>query len=391
MLKGISKQLRKTPLAWLQVTREKTRLAVAIAGIAFADILMFFQLGLMESAYSAATGIHYTLKGDLFLLNRLSDNFGTIKPFSRSRLYQALGATEVDSVNYLYTASAKWQNPETRTFWQVQLYGVDPGNPAVEIPSAAAQLSEIKKFNYVMFDRAARPELGDVTGQLATNSFFPTQVNDLQVQVAGAFTLGASFTADGNLLMSDSTFLRLVNGRQPDQIDVGLIQLKPGADIEQAQAILRSLLPNDVLVLTKPEFIQRERAYWQQVSPIGVIFGFGTIVGFLVGTVIVYQILQADVSDHLAEYATLKAMGYNNTFLIGVLFQEALVLAVLGFIPGFAASLGLYSLVASATLLPVVMTVDRAAMVLSLTLAMCMASGAIASRKLQTADPADIF
>jgi len=391
MLKGISKQLRKTPLAWLQVTREKTRLAVAIAGIAFADILMFFQLGLMESAYSAATGIHYTLKGDLFLLNRLSDNFGTIKPFSRSRLYQALGVAEVDSVNYLYTASAKWQNPETRTFWQVQLYGVDPGNPAVEIPSAAAQLSEIKKFNYVTFDRAARPELGDVTGQLATNGFFPAQVNDLQVQVAGAFTLGASFTADGNLLMSDSTFLRLVNGRQADQIDVGLIQLKPGADIEQAQEILRSLLPNDVLVLTKPEFIQRERAYWQQVSPIGVIFGFGTIVGFLVGTVIVYQILQADVSDHLAEYATLKAMGYNNTFLIGVLFQEALVLAVLGFIPGFAASLGLYSLVASATLLPVVMTVDRAAMVLTLTLAMCMASGAIASRKLQTADPADIF
>lgn len=382
---------QKTPLAWLQVKREPTRLAVALAGIAFADILMFFQLGLMEAAYSSATGIHLTLKGDLFLLNRLSDNFGTIKPFSRSRLYQAAGTTGVDSINYLYTSDGKWQNPISRTSWAVQLYGIDPNNPAVEIPSAGNQLGELKKFNYVLFDRAARPELGDVTGQLQKSGSFAAQVNNLSIQVTGAFTLGASFSADGNLLTSDTTFLRLNSGRQPDQIDVGLLTLKPEFDIQQVQASLRSQLPNDVLVLTKAEFIQRERAYWQQVSPIGVIFGFGTVVGFFVGMVIVYQILYSDVLDHLPEYATLKAMGYNDAYLIGVLMQEALLLAILGFIPGFGISLGIYSLVGGATLLPVVMTVDRAVMVVTLTLVMCVGSGAIAMRKLQSADPADIF
>jgi putative ABC transport system permease protein len=95
---------------------------------------------------------------------------------------------------------------------------------------------------------------------------------------------------------------------------------------------------------------------------------------------------------HLPEYATLKAMGYSDRYLIGVLLQEALILAILGFIPEFTISLGLYGLIAKATLLPVQMTLNRARLVLFLTVVMCVASGAIAKeRKLQSADPADIF
>lgn len=387
----VFKRFRKIPLAWLQVKREKTRLLVAIAGIAFADILIFFQLGLMESAYVSATGMHYRLRGDLFLINAISDNVNTIRPFSRSRLFQAVGTNGIASINTLYTGIGNWRNPNNRTFWQVQIYGLNPGNPAMDVPDARTQFSQLKMLNYVLYDRAARPNLGDVAGQLQQSNALTAQLNDVTIRVAGVFTMGASFSADGNLIVSDSTFLRLFPNRQADEIDVGLIVLQPGANLEQVQAILRAKLPDDVLVLTKAEFIQRERAYWSQVSPIGVIFGFGTIVGFLVGTVIVYQILYSDVSDHLPEYATLKAMGYSERYLIGVLFQEALILALLGFIPGFAISLGLYGLIAQATLLPVQMSLSRATLVLIMTLVMCMASGAIAMRKLQSADPADIF
>ncbi len=387
----LRKLLRKTPLAWLQVKREKTRLFVALAGIGFADILMFFQLGLMESAYVSATGMHYRLRGDLFLLNSVSDNVQTIKPFSRSRLFQAAGTDGVASINSLYLGIGRWRNPSNRTFWQVQIYGFNPSNPAMDVPDAAPELNKLKMLNYVLYDQAARPDLGNVAGQLQQSKPLTAQLNDLQIQVTGVFTMGASFSADGNLIVSDSTFLRLFPERQSDDIDVGLITLKPGADIEQVQANIKAKLPNDVLVLTKEEFIQRERNYWSQVSPIGVIFGFGTIVGFLVGTVIVYQILYSDVSDHLPEYATLKAMGYGDSYLVGILLQEALILAILGFMPGFAISLGLYGLIAQATLLPVKMSLDRLVLVLSLTLVMCIASGAIAMRKLQSADPADIF
>jgi putative ABC transport system permease protein len=387
----LRKFFRKTPLAWLQVRRERTRLLVAIAGIAFADILIFFQLGLMESAYVSATGMHYRLRGDLFLINAISDNVNTIRPLPRARLFQALGTDGVASVNALYTGIGQWRNPNNRTFWQVQVYGLNPSNPAMEVPNAAVELDRLQMLNHALFDRAARPDLGNIAGALQQSPALTAQLNNVAIQVVGVFTMGASFSADGNLIVSDSTFLRLFPERQPDEIDIGIIALKPGANIEQVQAILRAKLPDDVLVLTKEEYIQRERNYWSQVSPIGVIFGFGTIVGFLVGTVIVYQILYSDVSDHLPEYATLKAMGYSNRYLIGVLFQEALILAILGFVPGYAISLGLYGLIAQATLLPVQMSMNRAILVFVMTLVMCIASGAVAMRKLQSADPADIF
>jgi putative ABC transport system permease protein len=345
----------------------------------------------MESAFESATAMHYRLQGDLVLLNTLSDNVQTIEPFPRARLFQAVGTYGVSSINSLYLGIGNWRNPENGTFWQIQLYGLNPNNPAMDVPDATPQLKKLKMLNYVLYDKAARPTLGNVLNLLQQSNPLPTQLNDLQIQIVGTFTLGTSFSADGNLIMSDSTFLRLFPNRQPDDIDVGVIAVEPAANLEQVQASLRVKLPNDVLVLTKAEFLERERTYWGQNRPIGVIFGFGTIVGFLVGTVIVYQILYSDVSDHLPEYATLKAMGYSDRYLVGVVLQEAFILAVLGFIPGFAISLGLYGLIAQATLLPVRMTLNRTILVLVMTLVMCIVSGAIAMRKLQAADPADIF
>jgi putative ABC transport system permease protein len=125
----------------------------------------------------------------------------------------------------------------------------------------------------------------------------------------------------------------------------------------------------------------------------------GVIVGFIVGIVIVYQILHTEVSDQLPEYATLKAMGYTDRYLFSIVLQEALLLAILGFLPGMAASIGLYQIAQSATLLPIVMKTERAIFVLILTVIMCVSSGSnglpsaisIAIRKLQAADPADLF
>ena len=90
--------------------------------------------------------------------------------------------------------------------------------------------------------------------------------------------------------------------------------------------------------MTKADFIARETAYWNGATPIGYVFAFGAIMGLVVGAIIVYQILFADVSDHLNEYATLRAMGYRNRFVSGIVLQEAAILAVLGYVPGVAAA-----------------------------------------------------
>jgi len=385
------KLLKRTPLALRQLMKEKTRLAIAIAGIAFADLLMFVQLGFEGALYDAAIKPHRSLQADLVLINPQLQTLFAVKSFPRERLQQALSYEGVESVSPLYFATGQWRNPETRLSRAILVWGVDPARPAFKSSEVTQNLDSLKQLDQVLFDRASRPEYGAIGEWFKRDGSVETDLNGKVVKVKGLFTNGASFAADGNVIASDSTFLQLFRDRKPELIEVGLITLKPGTDLEKVRSELIAGLPNDVKVLTTEGFAQIEKEYWANGTGIGFIFGLGVGVGFIVGIVIVYQILYADVSDHLPEYATLKAMGYTDRYLLGVLIQEALLLAILGYIPGLILSLGLYQLAYAATLLPIVMTIERSISVFILTIVMCSASGAVAMRKLRSADPADVF
>ncbi|MEB3218722.1 MAG: ABC transporter permease DevC [Nostocales cyanobacterium 94392] len=386
----LRKLFRRTPLAWLQLKKEKTRLAVALAGIAFADMLMFVQLGLLDALFDSATKPHQTLQADLVLINPQFQTLISVQSFSRERLQQTLAYEGVESVRPLYVNTAQWRNPETRINRAILVWGIDPVNPPFDFPEVNQNLDELKQLNKVIFDRASRPEYGPIADFIEQKGNVEALVNQQTIQAVGLFQMGASFGADGNIITSDSTFLKLFPERQVNQIEVGLINLSKNADVEKIQSLLKANLPNDVRVLTPQEFAQTEKDYWES-GGIGFIFGIGVVVGFIVGIVIVYQILYSDVSEHLPEYATLKAMGYSDAYLMVMLMQEALIMSVLGFLPGMLLSMGLYQITFAATLLPVVMKVDRAIFVLVLTIIMCSFSGLVAMRKLQSADPADVF
>ncbi|MGB3293898.1 MAG: ABC transporter permease DevC [Phormidesmis sp.] len=385
----MNQYFRKTPLAWRQLVKQKARIAVALAGIAFADILMFVQMGLLDSLYDSATAPHRALQADLVVLNPQTKTLIDLLSFSKRRLYQTLGHEAVVSVSPLYVGTAPWRNPETRISRSILIFGIDPLRSPFSFLTHPAQLDSLNLLSRGLFDQKSRPEYGPIADLLAQGTV-KTEVNKKAFQAVGLFDLGASFGADGNVVTSHSTFLNLFSDRQPSQIDIGLVQLAPTAEATVVQDQLRSSLPTDVQILTKAEFVQLEKKYWADGGT-GFIFNMGTVVGFIVGTVIVYQILYTDVSDHLPEYATLKAIGYSDRYLIGVLAQEVVILAVLGFIPGFIASLGIYQLTSAATALPVVMKTSRALNVFALTVVMCGASGLIAMQKLRSADPADVF
>ncbi|UJB70787.1 FtsX-like permease family protein [Acaryochloris sp. 'Moss Beach'] len=379
------------PLAWLQLAREKVRLCVALAGIGFAVILMMMQLGFQEALFIAAVNFHVNLKTDIVLINPQTTTLFAIKNFSRRRLYQAAGIDGVESVTPLYLDFGFWRNPETRKTRQILVIGFDPSQAVFSLPGVDEYLDQIKLSDVVLFDENSRPEYGPIAEQFKAGKTLFTEVSGRKVTVGGLFQLGASFSADGNLITSDVNLLRLFPGRTLGLIDIGLINVKSGVDASSVMSTLKKTLPDDVLVLSKQGFVRFEREYWETSTTIGFIFTLGTLMGFIVGMVIVYQILYTDVSDHLAEYATLKAMGYKSRFLYSVVLQEAFILAVLGFIPGFALCLGLYKLVRDGTALPMFMTIDRVATVFVLTLIMCVISGGIAMRRVQAADPADIF
>jgi putative ABC transport system permease protein len=381
----------RIPLAWLQLSREKMRLLVAIAGISFADILMFLQLGFRDALFDAAVNLHKNIQGDIFLVSPQSTSLISMKSFPSRRLYQTLGFEGVESINSVYIGLGLWKNPETRGTRSILVVGFNPTDNILNLPEVTRNLEKIKMPDVVLFDNASRPEFGPIPQLFGRGETVLTEVESRRIRVGGLFTLGASFGADGNILTSDLNFLRMFSKREKGIIDIGVVKLKPGTDPERTIQIMKEKLPKDVLILSKEEFVDKEKKYWETGTAIGFIFGLGTSMGFIVGIVIVYQILYTDVADHLPEYATLKAMGYKNSYLLMVVFQEALILSVIGYLPGAAIATGLYALTKSATQLPMVMTLARAIIVFILTIVMCSVSGAIAVRKLQAADPADIF
>lgn len=382
---------RRIPLASLMLVRQPVRLLVALAGISFAGILMFMQLGFRDGLFDASVTVHRLFDADIVLISPRSTSSVSMAGFPRRRLVQAMALPEVEGITPVNWNLLLWRNPETRGTRSILALGFEPGDPLFTDPTLPPKAQVLTQKGRVLFDERSRPEFGPVAAWFRDGRIVESEIAGKRVRVAGLIGLGSSFGADGNLLTSSETFRDLLPDSPPGSIEVGLIRLHDGADPEAAVKRLSALLPDDVTVLTKQGFIDFEQNYWKTGTSIGFIFTLGAAMGFVVGCVIVYQVLYSDVSDHLPEYATLMAMGYRLITLLGVVVREGLLLALFGYLPAYAAGQGLYLLVRNATQLPVAMDVSRALTVFTMILIMCMASAGLAMRRLVDADPAEIF
>ena len=382
---------RRIPLAWLLLSRQPARLAVALAGIAFAGILMFMQLGFRDGLFDASVTVHKLFDADLVLISPRTMSSIGMASFPRRRLVQVMADPAVSGITPVNWNLLLWRNPQTRSTRSILVLGFEPADPLFTDPSIAVKAQGLSQKGRVLFDQLSRPEFGPIASWFNQGKVVETEVAGKRVRVSDLVSLGASFGADGNMLTSRETFLKLMPSTPPGSIELGLIRLVPGTDIQAASRRIKALLPDDVKILTKQGFEEFEKNYWRSSTAIGFIFTLGSAMGFVVGCVIVYQILYSDVSDHLPEYATLMAMGYRLVGLLGVVAREALILAALGYLPAYVSTQLLYGLVRSGTNLPVAMEPQRALLVFSLILVMCLGSAAVAMRRLADADPAEIF
>ena len=380
------------PLAWLQLKHQKLRLVAAVMGIGFAVILIFIQLGFKDALLVSSVKLHNTLDYDLAMVNPTTDIITSPSSLPRNRLVQVRGIPGVDWATPVYLGKGRWQSPFDPSMRRtVFVMGYNPAHPGFEALDIQDQLNIIRMEDRVLFDRNSRKEYGPVHETVQRDGKLEFEVNEREITVGGTYELGTSFGFDGSIITSDLNFLRIFSERKASNIDLGLIKLEDGVDLLEARERIVNSIPADVLVLTKDEFVEQEVEYWNKGTSIGYIFNFGVIMGFVVGIIIVYQILFSDVQDHLREYATLKAMGYTHRYLSGLVLQEALILSLLGFLPAALLTEYLYGTAATATQLPIYMTLDRWVTVLLLTIGMCAASALIALRKLRSADPAEVF
>ncbi|MFO0142124.1 MAG: ABC transporter permease DevC [Aphanizomenon sp.] len=385
------------PLPWLQLVKQKVRFFVALAGIAFISVLMFMQIGFQDALYASATQVHKHLRGDLFLISSQYKSLTSAQSFPRSRLYQILGFNGTESVEPLYVQFAKLKNPINGRKYPIYILGFDPVKSIFKLPEVDQNFQLLKIPNQVFFDRAARPEFGPIAEYFQKNQPIGMEIFSYlgtigyKVKVSGLFTLGPSFGVDGNLIVSSSTFFNIFPEHRSNQIDIGLIHLKPNVNPQAILTTLSNSLPKDVTVMTRQEFIDFEKSYWTLRTPIGFVFNLMVMMGFVVGVIVVYQILYSNISTHIVQFATLKAMGFRNKYLLNVVFQQAVILAILGYIPGFAISLGLYDIAKNATKLPIVMDLNKGLLVFISVIVMCLTSGFFSTNKLRKVDPAEIF
>jgi len=380
----------RIPLAWKNLVHQPRRLLVAVCGIGFAVVLMFMQLGFRNALFDSTVALHRALDADLVIISVARYSVLINETFSRRRLAQALACASIESARPLYidTLQSVWKDPASGQTHPIRVLAFDPHDPLIPIDPELGQA--LAKPGTMLVDRRSKgdygqPQVGD-----------QIELTGHQTEIVGMFELGTDFANDGNVIMSSQQFRNYFTapGARTDRlanVDIGVLKLKPGTSLTAAVAELTAALPDDVQVLTRKEFINRELNFWQRSTPIGFIFMMGTVMGFIVGVVICYQILYSDVDDHMAEFATLKAMGYHNSYFISVVLQESLWLSAFGFVPGIIVAGGLYMSLSALTGLLMDLTAARVVGVLLLTLAMCIVSGCLALRRVFQADPAELF
>ena len=387
------KFLNDLPLAWLQLKRQPVRYLVAIAGIGFAALLMYMQIGFQSGLLTSATTFYAALDADLVLISPKTVSSASFSQFPQSQLFRANGYDAVESVVPLYVTNISAQKLGGEKPTSLRIIGYDPELKALNVDAINQQASKLKTTGYVLFDTKGNSRTGPVAKAVEENGYqFMTLYNLSQTfRAVGLFGLGSTFAADSNLLTSSSTAIQLANQINFGEISLGLIKVKDKASIPQLQKSLNKLYDGEIQILTKEELINKEQNYWNTSSSFGIVFGFGTFMGVLVGGVMVYQVLYTDVTDHLKEYATLKAVGFSNQFILAIVIQEAILLGISSFIPSTLVSTGMYAFLTSASGINIQMTHQKIGLVGALTVGICAASAAIAVNKLRDADPASVF
>ena len=372
-------------LAWRILTHDKGRTALAVAGVFLAIVLVFVQLGFFIAVPRGGMLLYDRTRFDLLVASTAYEYQVQPGAFSLSQLDRAKTAPEVALAAPLYFGSAKWRSGEDGKAPDVFVIGLDPQDPIFDSEDIHRQLSLLNRPDTILVDSATRPMFGPLTAGRVV------EIESDKLMIGGDYVLGTGFMGLGVILISAKNFVRLFPFRNLDQVNLGLIQLKPRVDPDRAAASLRNLLGGDIRVFTRPELEAHETAYWTTRTSVGLLFGSGLIISFIVGVMVVYQILATLVGRQLPQFATLKAVGYGDRFLVGTVITMALLIVLTSFFPALAAAVGVYAVIRDETLLPVEMSGARIAAVFAATLAMAAASALLSVGSLRRADPADLF
>ncbi len=383
------------------------RFLVAQVGIMFAVSLVTIQTGLQAGFTRSTSLLIDQSQADLWVSARNMEHLGLAMPIPYERRNQAAQVAGVETAEAVIIRGAVWGQPAADRVSSVTIIGADPTGLLLS-PMTVTQgnITDLRQPYTVMVDATSAKALN--VSQVGDRGLLAA----LPARIVG-FTQGTQSIVFETLLVSSletanayaksalpTTSLTDV-AIQPapadpealsdrDTITFILIKAEPGTDLAALQQRLEADLDN-VRAYTKTEMARQTQRYWEQRSGIGFILGMGAVVGIVVGVIIVGQILYSSVSDHIKEFGTLKAMGASNWFIYSVIVEQALWMAILGYVPGMALCTGVAAWTAATQGIAILITPTSAAIVLGTTILMCVGSAVFAIQKVTRVDPAIVF
>jgi putative ABC transport system permease protein len=362
-----------------------------------AIVLIFTQLGFQNALYDSAVGIPRALDADILIAGPTFKSWADSPPWmNRALLYEAQSVPGVRSVAPLYSAAIQIASPLDGHGLSCYLLAFSPQAPVFLPADIAALTEQLALPDRLIMDRQSRVDFEairdavEARGESEITVLNATDTLQRIGWVTGLFDLGPSFTIDGTMITSDLNYYRLTS-TPLDRVSVGVLRVADGYDIKRVRDQLAETLQGRAQVFLKQDFIDNEIAYYAENTPIGYIFRLGLIVGAFVGIVFISQALHGIVSDNLREYATLRAIGYQQGFFSAVVGFIALVLSVVAYVPSSFLAWGVYALAADASKLPLRMNLPDMAAIFALVLIMAVTATLLAVGKIRKADPVDLF
>jgi putative ABC transport system permease protein len=391
LLQAISRRC-SLPLG-LQILRFRLlNLVTALAAVAFAASLMLTQWGFRDALFSSSVAIQKLFQADVILISWHSVSTLTwMSTFPDAYLSALRADRRIADTTTVRIGYMRWTLEGQHTARLSTALGVEPGHADFFTPSLARAASLLQMPGRLLFDRLSRPEYGDVERLLQAGQPVQAYLEEQRVRVVGVLDIGASFGADATTIMSRESFETILPGLNNGEVEIGLIRLQPGTDRSAFLRDQQQRLPADVRLLSPEQFVRFEQDFWDRSKPIGFIFFFGVLMGMVIGGSIIFLVLNTIILLHIDDFATLMAIGYSRWRLQLVIFNQAIILSLLGYPLGLAISEAIYALTRLTTRLPMQMTFGRAITVFLLTVALCAVSGILSLRRLNETSPADAF
>ncbi|MFH0980570.1 MAG: ABC transporter permease [Planctomycetota bacterium] len=373
-------------IAWCNLYRDKVRFITAVVGLAFAVVLMTVQASIFLGAIHSSSLLAQQIDGDLWVVPYRASSADFSVPMPSRRRYQALGVPGVERTGRMITGFSVWRFPSGRQE-PVIVVGTDTDHPWLPVDTQLIR-EKTHEGRGVILDERERWRFGEAGSPLPLGA--RGELNGHRVYIAGYARNMASFTPTPYIFTSYEAALDFtrIDG---DKTTFAMVKCESGAHVGSVRAALAQRLP-DVEVLTKAEFADRCWHYWVMGTGMGYSLALMAGLALIVGMSIVGQTFVTGVLVKLREYGTLKALGFRNRAVAGLVVAQGVIVALIGYVLGCCGAL-LVSHFAGAGGTAVSMETPPVLFLalLPLTLVMCVTASLTAAWRVFRLAPAEVF